>query len=310
MNKIIKHLLHGDLLLHVRKRLYIKRHLAKAYQNQEEYLIGIGKIMLKYKMDLKNPKTLNEKLNWYKLNYHTDLMDCAADKILAKEYVKSKNLEEIVVPTLATYESVDDINLDELPNKFVVKNTQDSGGVFVCRDKKNVSIEQIKNKLKAIDGQIFNGVHWALEKAYTGNNKVIVEKLLETEDGHSPWDYKFFCFHGEPKFLFVGTDRDTNVCFDFYDVEFNHLDVKQNHPNSKKTITKPANFDKMLEVCRVLSKDFPHARVDLYNINGKIYFGELTFYHFAAMYPFKPKKWDYIFGEYFDLNKIEPTVEK
>lgn len=303
MKYIIKNLFTKNICKILRKKIYVKFHIAHANENKEKYLIGLGKILLGYKMNLKNPQTFNEKINWYKINYENELMYKVVDKIYAKEYVISKNLSEIVIPTYNIFDNLEDINFDKLPNKFVIKNTQDSGGVYVCKDKNKTSISMIKDKLNVLNKEIINGTHWALEKAYNGENKIIVEKLIDTNDGHAPWDYKFFCFNGEPKFLFVATNRDTNTCFDFFDIDFKHLNLKQGHPNSKIKINKPQNYEKMLEICRILSKDFLHVRVDLYNIDGKIYFGELTFYHFAGLTPFKPKQWDYEFGKYFIIKK-------
>jgi len=136
-------------------------------------------------------------------------------------------------------------------------------------------------------------------------NRIIIEEFIETEDGHAPKDYKIFCFHGEPKFLYVASDRDKNCKFDFYDLNWNKIPVTQTHIHNKKDINKPEKFEEMLEICRILSKDFPHVRVDLYYENGNIYFGELTYFHMSGMSPFWPKKYDYIFGEYFDISNID-----
>lgn len=308
LNKVVKHIKHGDLFNVVRRNLYIKNHIYKANENKNDYLIGLGKICLKYKMDLENPRTFNEKLNWYKLHYYDPLMSKVVDKIEAKEFVKSKGLEEILVPTISSYNNVNEIDYDELPSRFVIKNTEDSGGVFLCYDKSKHNISEIKDKLTRVDKTYYNGVHFALETAYSkGNNKIIVEDLIKTTSGKAPLDYKFFCFNGEPKFLFVATNRETNVCFDFFDLDFNRLELKNGHPNSKQKINKPKNFDRMLEICKILSKDFPHVRVDLYNEDGKIYFGELTFYHNAGMSRFNPKSYDLEFGKYFDIESIKQT---
>lgn len=301
IKKIIHKLKNHTFITDVRRKIYVKRYIKTAKDNSKKYLIGLGKICLKYEMNLNNPKTFNEKINWYKINYHTNLMDYVVDKINAKEYVSSKGLNDIVIKTIGTYDKLSDINFELLPNKFVIKNTSDSGGVFICKNKTKINIKSVEKKLSCFNKEMINGVHWALENAYSSNNRIIVEELLDTLDGHSPADYKFFCFNGEPKFLFVATNRDTNVCFDFYDTDFKWINVKNGHPNSNKEIIKPKNFEKMLDICRILSKDFPQVRVDLYNINGKIYFGELTFYHFAGLTPFKPDKYDLEFGNYFDL---------
>lgn len=128
LNKVVKHVKHGDLFNVVRRNLYIKNHIYKANENKNDYLIGLGKICLGYKMDLENPRTFNEKLNWYKLHYYDPLMSTVVDKIEAKEFVKSKGLEDILVPTIRTYDNVNEIDYDELPSRFVIKNTEDSGG--------------------------------------------------------------------------------------------------------------------------------------------------------------------------------------
>ncbi len=180
------------------------------------------------------------------------------------------------------------------------------GGVFICHDKASHNLDEVKEKLTRVDKTYYNGVHFALETAYTkGNNKIIVEEVIHTESGRSPWDYKFFCFNGESKFLFVGSDRDTNVCFDFYDMNFKHIDVKNAHWNSTRNIIKPENFDKMIEICKILSSDFPEVRVDLYSENGKVYFGELTFYHNAALSRFEPEEFDLEFGNLWDIEPIK-----
>ena len=261
-------------------------------------------------MNLSNPQTFNEKLNWYKLNYHTQLMDFVVDKIDAKKYVISKGLEEIVIKTIITYNNVDEINYDNLPDKFVVKNTLDSGGVYVCKQKKLIDKQKLEEKLSCYNKEMINGTHWALEAAYSNNNRIIIEELLDTTDGHSPADYKFFCFDGEPKFLFVASERDTDVKFDFFDIDFNWLDVRQGHKNNKNRPVKPKNYERMLEICKILSKDFPHVRVDLYNVDGKIYFGELTFYHGGGCNSISPEEWDYKIGSWIDLNSPKIVLEK
>ena len=272
----------------------------KKYLNDADYLIDLGRFRLGYTMDLNHPKTFNEKLNWYKLNYRNDLMTLCTDKYEVRKYVESKGLKDILLNCYGVYDSFDQINIDTLPDKFVVKATGDSGGVVICRD---------KNKLKELAGNKFDNFNVDYSKLFKEwnyqniKNRIIVDELIDTKDENAPNDYKIFCFHGEPKFLFVASERNIDVKFDFYDLDWNLIDVLQGHNRSKNGIEKPKNFDKMLEIARNLSKDFPHVRVDLYNVEGKIYFGELTFFHFAGMTPFYPRKFDDIFGEYFDINK-------
>jgi len=232
IKNVIHHIIDHTFFSTIRKKIYVKRKNKKNISDKD-YLVGLGKIQLKYKMNLENPQTFNEKINWYKINYCNDLMKKVVDKIESKNYVISKGYSDIIVKTIGIFNTIDEIDFSVLPEKFVVKNTLDSGGVYVCHDKKLIDIDKIKMILQSkLDIEYINGKHWARENAYTPNlNRIIVEELIETPDNHSPWDYKFFCFNGEPQFLFVGSDRDTNVCFDFFDINFNCLYVKQGHPN-------------------------------------------------------------------------------
>lgn len=254
-----------------------------------------------YWPNLRNPKSYNEKLQWLKLyDYHEEYTQMV-DKIAAKDYVVSKIGDNYVIPTLGIYDSVEDIDWNRLPNKFVVKSANDSGGVVVCKDKNTLDIEAAKDKLKKLGGRDYT----IYSKEYPYKNvphRFLAEQYMEDESGFELKDYKIFCFDGEPKFLFVATGRQANdTRFDFYDTEFNHLDVLNGHDNADEWPVKPQNFDEMLEVACKLSKGIPHVRVDLYNINGNIYFGELTFFHWSGMVPFEPIEWDYKFGEYLKL---------
>lgn len=307
LKSLYRHIKKHDLHLVLKKKWIVFSHFYLNRLSDENYLIELGKLNLSYEMNLKNPKTLNEKINYYKLHYHSDLASKVVDKIEAKDYVAKKGLKDLCVKTIAVYNSVSELDLDKLPDKFVIKNTIDSGGVFVCRDKKTVTKKQIIKKLSSnLSRTIIKGKHILLEDNYVKNrNRIIVEEVIETPNGNWPIDYKFFCFNGEPKFLFVATDREKNCCFDFFDTDFNWMDVRNNHPNSEKKIAKPENFDKMLLYARILSKDFPHVRVDFYNVNGRIFFGELTFYHYGGMVPFDPFKYDQLFGEYFDITSLK-----
>lgn len=252
-------------------------------------------------MNLDCPKTFNEKLNWYKLNYRNDLMPLCADKYEVRNYIKSKGLTGILLKNYGVFDSVEEINLDDLPDQFVIKVTGDSGGVAICKNKEDFSKIDFRkfSNLNADYSELKKEWHYHYIK-----NRVIVEELINTKNGKAPNDYKFFCFYGEPKFLFVASDRDSHCKFDFFDMNWNHINVIQGHPNNKKRIAKPEKFDEMIEICRILSKDFPHVRVDLYYENGNIYFGELTFFHFAGFMPFYPKKYDRLFGEYFNIDLI------
>lgn len=258
------------------------------------------------KLDLDNPTTYNEKLQWLKINNRKPIFTEMVDKIEAKKYVASIVGEEYIIPTIAEYNSVEEIDWKALPNQFVLKCTHDSGGIVICRDKQKLDIKKAKNKLiKGLNhSYYYENREWPYKDC---KRRIICEPLMFDESGYELKDYKFFCFNGEVKALFIATDRgnpNEDTKFDFFDAEFNHLPIKNGHPNATKPIKKPVAFEKMKKLASVLSKGFPHLRVDLYDINGKVYFGELTFFHFSGMMPFEPEEWDYKFGEWIDLKKI------
>ena len=254
-----------------------------------------------YWPNLKRPKTYNEKLQWLKLNDRHPEYTHMVDKATAKDYAKRIIGDEFIIPTIRIYNSLDEIGFDELPNQFVIKSTGDSGGVVVCKDKKAFNPTEAIIKLKNLGERNY----YQVNKEYPYKDvphRYIAEEYMEDESGFELKDYKIFCFDGEPKFLFVATGRQQHdTRFDFYDLEFNHLPVLNGHPNADVWPVKPANFEKMLDLAGKLSKGIPHVRVDLYNVNGKIYFGEMTFFHWSGFVPFEPKEWDYKFGEYLKL---------
>ena len=207
----------------------------------------------------------------------------------------------IIIPTLGVWNSVDEIDWDDLPNQFVVKSANDSGGVVVCKDKSKLNIEEAKAKLRGLGGRDYS----IISKEYPYKNvphRFLAEEYMEDESGFELKDYKIFCFDGKAKFLFVATGRQQHdTRFDFYDIQFNHLPIINGHPNADICPQKPKNFEKMIAIAEKLSQGFPHVRVDLYNVNGRIYFGELTFFHWSGMVPFEPAEWDYKFGEFIKL---------
>lgn len=252
-------------------------------------------------LDLENPQTYNEKLQWLKLHDKRPEYTQMVDKIAAKEYVASIIGDEYIIPTIAIYEKPEDIDFDQLPNQFVLKVTHDSGGIFVCKNKQAINKKEVIKKME-----------WGLKRTYYKLNReypykdvprrIIAEQYMEDESGYELKDYKIFCFDGKPKLLFVATDRQIHKTkFDFFDLEWNHLPFTNGHPNNPEPILKPKNFEKMLEIAAKLSKGIPHVRVDLYNINGKIYFGEMTFFHWSGIVPFVPEEWDYKIGDMLNL---------
>lgn len=282
----------------------IMGHTASIWSD-EFYLKVVFRMRMGYKLNLKNPRSYSEKLQWLKLHDKRPEYTTMVDKVAAKDYVVNKVGEKYIIPTIGVWNNVEDIDWDSLPNQFVVKSTNDSGGIVVCKDKTKLNIDEAKKKLKKLGSRDYTKT----SKEYPYHDvphRFIAEKYMEDESGFELKDYKIFCFDGSPKFLFVATGRQQHdTRFDFYDLDFNHLPVLNGHPNADLWPVKPENFSEMLDVAAKLSKGIPHVRVDLYNVNGKIYFGEMTFFHWSGMVPFEPLEWDYKFGEYINLSGLK-----
>jgi len=277
--------------------------------DDEKYIKKMFKLNMGYELDLENPKTFNEKLQWLKLYYRNPDCTVMVDKYLSKKYVADRIGEEYVVPLYGVWDGFDEIDFDSLPEQFVLKTTHDCGGVVVCKSKDEFNREKAK---KFIEEHLKNEYFYHCREWPYKNVKprIIAEKYMkdskeQNEGGLT--DYKFFCFDGEPKLMFIATDRaaeNVETKFDFFDMEFNHLPFTNGHPNSDKEIRKPEQFELMIELSRKLSKDIPHVRVDFYESDGKIYFGELTFYHWGGYVPFEPDEWDTKLGNWIQLPKI------
>ena len=254
--------------------------------------------------DLKKPSTYNEKLNWLKLHDHNPVYPTLVDKYEAKEYVARIIGNEYIIPTLGVWDTFDDIDFEKLPNQFVLKCTHDSEGLVIVKDKKKLDKNAAKEKIEAALKQNFYyiGREWPYKDV---RPRIIAEQYMEDHVDGELRDYKFFCFDGEPKAMFIASDRASDhVKFDYYDLKFNHLDIKQKYPHAQETLRKPVTFEKMIDFSKILSKGFPHVRVDFYEVDGHLYFGELTFYHFSGFMPFEPDRWDKVFGDWLKLPKV------
>ena len=269
------------------------------------YLSCLIKVTCGYWPNWKNPKTYNEKLNWLKLYDRRPEYTMMVDKYAVKDYVSSIIGSEHVIPTIGVWDRPEEINWDVLPNQFVLKTTHGGGneGVVICMDANTFDRGKAIEKLnKSLKQDIYRKVReWPYKNV---PRRIIAEEFIEGENGELS-DYKFFAFNGEVKALFIGTERGSgNVKFDYYDADFNHLHLIQSHPMSGKDISKPDNFEKMKEIASKLSRGLPQVRVDLYNVRGQIFFGELTFFHHGGVTPFHPVEWDHTFGSWIDLPKI------
>lgn len=261
---------------------------------------------MRKKLNLKNPQTFNEKLQWLKIYDRKPIYTTMVDKYEVKNYVADKIGDEYIIPTLGVWDSFDEIDFDSLPDQFVLKCTHDSGGLVICKDKSKLNKEKAKKKIELSLNRnyYYHGREWAYKDV---KPRVIAEKYMEDKNSKDLKDYKFFCFDGKVKAMFIATDRFTQgveTKFDFYDTNFEHLPFTNGHPNAECVIEKPKHFEKMKELAEILSKGIPQIRVDFYEIDDEVYFGELTFFHWSGMVPFVPEKWDYVFGEWIEL----PTI--
>ena len=267
------------------------------------YLKLYYRACLNSSLDLDDPKTYNEKLQWLKLYDCRPEYTAMVDKYEVKEYVSNLIGKEYVVTNYGVWNRFEDIDFDALPNQFVLKCTHDSGGLVICRDKAKLDKAKAKRK---IEKSLKRNYYYANREWPYKNVKprIIAEAYMEDEKTAELRDYKFFCFDGEPKMLFIASDRQTEgeeTKFDFFDMDYNHLDFTNGHPNATVLPEKPETFEQMKVLARKLSAGIPHVRVDFYEVNGKIYFGELTFFHWSGMVAFDPPCWDRTIGDWLRL---------
>lgn len=297
MNKLIKAIRHPRLVL-----AFLLAHFG-GWLSDEFYLRCMFRLRLKKRLDLEHPQTFNEKLQWLKLYNRNPKYIQLVDKAAVKDYFAKTVGEQYLIPTLGIYDTVDEIDFDALPNQFVLKCTHDSGGMVFCRDKSQLDIPNAKKRLR--DGLKRNYYKFNREWPYKHlKPRIIAEQYMVDESGYELKDYKFFCFDGVPKMIYVASDRGKTgeeTKFDFFDMDFNRLPFTNGHPNSSHDFACPQGFEKMKELAETLSKGYPHIRVDFYDINGKVFLGELTFFHCSGVMPFDPEEWDYKLGEWLKL---------
>ena len=235
------------------------------------------------------------------------------DKYEVKKYISDKIGEEYIIPTIGVYEKFEDIDFESLPEEFVMKPTCDSGSVIICKDKKSFDKEKAKEKIeKAMKIKYYDLYReWPYKNV---KSKIIIEKFMKDDEKDDLRDFKFYCFNGVPKFLYVAerfwssnhdevrTCDEVRLCF--VDMDYKVVDFQYSGYKTLDVLPdKPVNFEKMKEIAKVLSKDIPFLRVDLYEVNKKIYFGELTFYPGAGFTKIKPDNYDNILGELIELPK-------
>lgn len=267
------------------------------------YLSLVYRSLMNKKLNLKNPVTFNEKLQWLKLHDRQDVYTRLVDKYEVRNYISSIIGAEYLIPILGVYNNFDEINFDELPKSFVLKCTHDSGGVVICSDKSKFNKEEARKKINSSlnKNYYYPWREWPYKNVVP---RIICEEYMKDISGKEIMDYKFMCFNGTVKCILVCSERfsESGVKMDFYDEYWKKMNCKRpNHPNSKKELDKPKNFNKMIEFAEKLSKDIPFVRVDFYEINNKVYFGELTFYPAAGMETFIPNLNDELLGQWLSI---------
>ena len=265
------------------------------------YFSTTGKLI-----NFKTPKGFNEKLQWLKVNDRRPEYTKLVDKLAVREHIANVLGEEYLFPLLGKWESFEEIDFNTLPEQFVLKCNHDSGSTKVIKSKSSLTQSDFEEMRAFYTKRLSRDFFYAgREYPYKGIKPYIIAEQLMTDENDkekSIEDYKFFCFNGIPKIMFVATDRSTDCKFDFYDMDFNHLDLINIHPNTDKHIEKPKMFDEMKEIAAKLSKGMRHVRIDLYELNGKIYFGEYTFFHGGGFQLCQPPEWEHRLGDWIDLS--------
>ena len=261
-----------------------------------------------YPLDLNNPRTFFEKVNWLKLYDRNPLYTKLCDKLLVKDWVIEKIGTKYIIPTLAVYNSIEDIKLEDLPEKFVLKCNHDSGTVFICKDKSKFPLDIIKKSLSTAlkHNYFYNAREWSYKNI---KPRVFAEAFIENDyetELQELVDYKFFCFNGEPKIMYIANDgaklrEDSITTTDFFDMDFNHLPMRMKDPNAETLPTRPKYFEEMKKIAAILSQDIPFVRIDLYETSKGVLFGEYTFYHSGGFTDIYPIEWRYKLGDMIKL---------
>ncbi|MCE7792767.1 glycosyl transferase, partial [Salipaludibacillus sp. CUR1] len=267
-----------------------KRYIQKRFYHQHGY-----------EVDLEKPTTFSEKIQWLKLYGPLHQYTNYVDKYEVRSYVKQIIGERYLIPNIGVYDNVNKVDINSLPEKFIIKATHGCGWNLVVKDKSKLDWNVTKKKInKWIKSNYF---YLSGERNYYKiNGRIIIEEFIEDKEGDLK-DYKFYCFHGEPKFIMVNIDTNKSRKA-FFDTEWNRLSMNMHQSHSSNSVLKPYHLDEMLDVCRKLSGKFPLVRVDLYYTEGRIYFGELTFTPGNGFNKFSHKKYDLLFGEQLHLSKV------
>ena len=277
---------------------YIFRKTCGRWMPSKLYLSILYRINFGSKMHWKHPQTFNEKLTWCKLYDRRKHYTMLADKYAVKSYVAERIGKDYVVENYGVWDKWEDIDLDTLPNQFVLKCTHDSGGAFICHDKTTFDKERVGNMIKR---NLHKNLFYSMREWPYKNipPRIIADRFLDDHTGAELRDYKWWCFNGKPQFMYC-TIKGDNLYENFYDMDFNPVAINHGFPRHQPEFEKPQNFELMKGLASKLSSDIPFVRVDFFDVDGHVYFGEFTFYDWAGMQPFADD-WDAMLGEYMQL---------
>lgn len=255
-------------------------------------------------LNLKDPQSFSEKLQWLKIYNRNPEYTKMVDKFEVKQYVANIIGDQYIIPTIGVWDNVDDIDFDSLPEQYVIKCTHDSGSIYICKDKNTFNVKQVKKKLaNGLKKNMFIcGREWPYKNVKA---RIIAEKYIEDEQVHELRDYKFFCFGGKVKMFKIDFDRFTEHRANYFDINLNLLPFGEADfpPKPEKSLDFPSQINKMFKLAEILSKDIPFLRVDFYQANNHVYFGELTFFPATGMGKWTDDKWDIELGSWINLPK-------
>lgn len=299
MHLITKYIRQPSLMV---LRLYKSRLFQKV--SDEKIIKRTYRIKMRKEIDLFNPQTFNEKIQWLKLYDRKEIYTTMVDKFEAKKYIADIIGKEYVIPTIGVYNSFDEIDFEGLPESFVIKCTHDSGGVIIVKNKHKLDIKKAKRKINRYlkRNYYYIGREWPYKNV---KPRILIEKYM-SNDGNELVDYKIHNFNGIPKIILVCKDRykKTGLTEDFFNTNWEHLDIKRpSHNNSKEKICKPNELDIMIEISKKISQGIPFVRTDFYIVDNRVYLGEITFFPASGFEKFVPDEWDKILGGWIELNK-------
>lgn len=305
MKKIIKYMKEpSNIILYLMNKNFFK------WIPDEKYIKIKYRLQMRTKLNLENPQTFNEKLQWLKLYDRNPEYTKMVDKYEAKEYVGNIIGEEYIIPTLGVWDKFENIEFEKLPNQFVLKPTHTSGNIFICKNKEKIDYKKLKKMVRGWMKRKYYPIHreWPYKNI---KPRIIAERYMQNKNDEDLKDYKFFCFNGKPKIILVCSERfsSNNMCETWFDENWNCLDIIEANHRINKKIKKPVNFSQMMEFSKKLSRSISFIRVDFYEIDSKIYFGELTFFPATGLEKFEPEKWNRRLGNMLELPK-EKKIEK